>query len=153
MIGMTEPQPTAEAIPTRIKKMSRGEANAKTLSTKDSIWLIYVVNMLPSYNGAAWQIKVPLFRISVDFEPKWGRYIWSRYQDYMEPILRLYRAISRSYGASWPEQSHFWCLLLAHLGLRRLLCLGFGLLQSAHIVKHCWKCILSMFALITVVGA
>ena len=37
MIGMTEPQPTAEAIPTRIKKMSRGEANAKTLSTKDSI--------------------------------------------------------------------------------------------------------------------
>ena len=37
MIGMTEPQPTAEAIPTRIKKMSRGEANAKTLSTQDSI--------------------------------------------------------------------------------------------------------------------
>ena len=33
-IGMTEPQPTADAIPTRIKKMSRGEANAKTLSKK-----------------------------------------------------------------------------------------------------------------------
>ena len=35
MIGMTDPQPTAEAIPTKIKKMSRGEANANTLSTKD----------------------------------------------------------------------------------------------------------------------
>ena len=31
MIGMTEPQPIAEAIPTKIKKMSSGEANAKTL--------------------------------------------------------------------------------------------------------------------------
>ena len=31
MIGITQPHPMAEAIPTRIKKMSRGEANAKTL--------------------------------------------------------------------------------------------------------------------------
>ena len=31
MIGITQPHPMAEAIPTRIKKMSRGEAKAKTL--------------------------------------------------------------------------------------------------------------------------
>ena len=31
MIGITQPHPMAEAIPTKIKKMSRGEANAKTL--------------------------------------------------------------------------------------------------------------------------
>ena len=29
--GMTDPQPMAEAIPTNIRKMSRGEANASTL--------------------------------------------------------------------------------------------------------------------------
>lgn len=31
MMGMTEPQPTADMIPTRMRKRSSGDAKAKTL--------------------------------------------------------------------------------------------------------------------------